>query len=86
MKFPAITECDSCLCPIADLIKGRTSFSLSPESGIKIIKKEKKKSKVLCTTLQLLKTSDSGYLMVVITSCHNKQVATLLLYFTLTFG
>lgn len=42
MKFPAITECDSCLCPIADLIKGRTSFSLSPESGIKIIKKEKK--------------------------------------------
>lgn len=49
-------------------------------------KRKKKKSKVLCTTLQLLKTSDSGYLMVVITSCHNKQVATLLLYFTLTFG
>lgn len=48
MKFPAITEHGSCLPPIADLIKGSPSFSLSHENGIKIIKKKAKLYALLC--------------------------------------
>lgn len=70
MKFPAITEHGSCLPPITDLIKGSPSFSLSHESGIKIIKK----SKVICTALQLIRMI--GDFIAVIISCHNKQAAT----------
>lgn len=70
MKLSAIAECGSCPPPTEDLIKDSPCISFSHESDIEIIKK----SKVTCTSLQLIRTTVD--FIVVIISCHNKKAVT----------